>query len=163
MIFKINVRIDEKTRDCGTLERKVSMFKCVYTQPCLRLMVSVCAALAAWLCTFCRLWTSHTCLRVSPQIFSDLGRLLSCWKHTAAHQIFTAPSNSRLHGPPSTGLGGGAAGHRLSERGEKHISTQVKHPGKHPRRSAAWWLEVWTKLVDGEIWPTREISCSNRQ
>lgn len=28
---------------------------------------------------------------------SDLGRLLSCWKHTAAHQIFTAPSNSRLH------------------------------------------------------------------
>lgn len=50
--------------------------------------------------------------------FSDLGRLLSCWKHTAAHQIFTAPSNSGLHGLPSTGPG--AVGHRQSERGEKH-------------------------------------------
>lgn len=37
---------------------------------------------------------------------SDLGRLLSCWKHTAAHQIFTAPSNSRLHVGPLVWPGG---------------------------------------------------------
>lgn len=64
--------------------------------------------------------------------FSDLGRLLSCWKHTAAHQIFTAPSNSRLHGLPSTGPG--AVGRRLSERGEKRISAQDQDALQTPKK-----------------------------
>lgn len=148
MIFKINVRINHKTRDCGTFEWNVSMFKCVYMQPCVRLMVHACVFVH----------TGSLAVRVQPFVddayvfvresadFSDLGRLLSCWKHTAAHQIFTAPSNSRLHGPSSTGLG--AAG--LSERGEKHISTQVQEalqtPGKVTctvaeglNHTGSWW------------------------
>lgn len=110
------------------------MFKCVYMQPRLRLMVHACVFVH----------TGSWAVRVLPFVddayvfaresvdFSDLGRLLSCWKHTAAHQIFTAPSNSRLHGPPSTGLG--AAGRRLSETGEKHVSTQVQEGLHTPRK-----------------------------
>lgn len=56
---------------------------------------------------------------------SDLGRLLSCWKHTAAHQIFTAPSNSRLH-VGSLRLAWGLLVRRLSEKGGKHIGTGVQ-------------------------------------
>lgn len=126
--------MDHKTRDCGTLEWNVSMFKCAYMQPCLRLMVHACVfvhtgSLAVHVLPFVDDAYVFACESAD---FSDLGCLLSCWKHTAAHQIFTAPSNSRLHGPPSTGLG--AAGRTLSERGEKHISTQVQEVLQTPRK-----------------------------
>ena len=51
-----------------------------------------------WLCMFFFPVFAYLCVCVCQTAdSSDLGRPLSCWKHTAAHQIFTAPSNSGLH------------------------------------------------------------------
>lgn len=99
--------------------------------------------MVAWLCGLCCLFVDH-----ESAAFSDLGRLLSCWKHTAAHPIFTAPSDSRLQGLPWTGP---AAADR--QRGEEaHQQPSPRH--KHPRRPTALWLKVRTQLLHDETWPT---------
>ena len=59
----------------------VSIHGCAHVFPCVCVYVCVCVCV-------CVCQTADS---------SDLGRPLSCWKHTAAHQIFTAPSNSGLH------------------------------------------------------------------
>lgn len=72
---------------------------------------------------------------------SDLGRLLSCWKHTAAHQIFTAPSNSRLH-VGSLRLAWGLLAADCQRREENISAPESKKRFKHPRKSSASWRKL---------------------
>lgn len=136
-----------ETSGCGTSAWSTSIFKL-----CLHAAVFEAAGASVSVCARVTLFVDDAYVFAREAAdSSDLGRLLSCWKHTAAHQIFTAPSNSRLH----VGCLRLARGCWLQTVGEERKTYQHRSPRctTNTREGQAHRGRSFGPSCTGEIWP----------